>query len=237
MAIYGPYTGNPEKANSYSFGPHWKNQKGYIVIKGTEKYNHRFGGATWEVPICNTCKEPYHQIFTFDLLDPKLNELKLNGLDELPLISCLNCSKAWEPQLFKIDCKNKRIINLTSNDSQHWEQDDDLKIVSPLPETSIKLEEMKISDTPVDETNYYKILDCFGEKYICRLLGAPLYIQGPIDRECPICKKEMVYISLIGSESSKGSFIEGIDFFLGEMSLYFMLCKDCLVIKTECQGT
>lgn len=57
--------------------------------------------------------------------------------------------------------------------------------------------------------------------------------------ECPICKKEMHYVATVVGESDYNSFnlIQEVDFTLGEMYLYFMFCKDCLTIKTECQGT
>ncbi|WP_053956048.1 hypothetical protein [Inediibacterium massiliense] len=61
--------------------------------------------------------------------------------------------------------------------------------------------EMDAEDIPIDSDLYYSILDALGEKYICRLLGAPTYMKFPINRECPVCKKEMQYIATIGSQS------------------------------------
>lgn len=70
------------------------------------------------------------------------------------------------------------------------------------------------------------------------MLGAPLYAQNPIDRECPICKKEMQYVATIISQAyGMENIIAGVDFVIGEMSIYYSLCKECMVIKTECQGT
>jgi len=238
MAILGPYTGDPTKSASYLYGPHWDGLKGFNVVQGECAYNHRFGGETWKVPICENCKEMYHQIFTFDLNDPKLEEIRVDNLDELPLISCLNCSSSWGRQLFKIDAKNKKVEILSTEDTQRWIQDEESKIPVPLPEVKVKLIEMDYGDIPTDSDLYYNIYDSFGEKSICRLLGAPLYAQSPIDRECPICKGEMQYIASIGSQSyNSESVIDGVDFFIGEMDLYYFLCKKCMIIKTECQGT
>lgn len=238
MAILGPYSGDPNKSASYLYGTHWNGLKGFKVIQGESNYNHRFGGETWTIPKCRNCHESYHQIFTFDLNDPKLKDIKVNGLDELPLVSCLNCSTVWEPQVLKIDVSNKKVEILNSIDTQKWKQDEELRILSPLPEVKVKLVEMDDEDIPTSSDLYYNIIDSFGEEYICRLLGAPLYIQAPIDRECPVCKKEMQYIATIGSQSyNVENIIDGVDFFIGEMNLYYLLCKECMVIKTECQGT
>lgn len=238
MAILGPYTGNPNKSASYLYGPHWSGLRGFKVVKGESIYNHRFGGKTWKVPICKNCNELYHQIFTFDLKDPYLKDIRKDGLNELPLISCLNCSTAWEPQVFKLDINKKEIEILSSEDFQKWIQGSENKICSPLPEVKVKLVKMEDKDIPTSSDLYYNIFDLFGEEHICRLLGAPLYAQTPIDRECPICKKEMKYIAMIGSQSyNTENVIDGVDFFIGEMNLYYLLCKECMIIKTECQGT
>lgn len=239
MTILGPYTGDPSKSASYLYGPHWKELRGFKVVQGISMYNHRFGGNTWNVPKCENCQAPYHQIFTFDLKDSSINEMQIDGLDELPLISCVNCSTCWEPQVFKIDVTNKEVKTLSVNDTQNWIQDEEDRILSPLPEVKVKLVDMTDEDIPIDIDTYYNIFDSFGDEYICRLLGSPLYTQHPIDRECPVCKNEMKYIATIGSQiyGKKGSVIDGVDFFLGEMNLYYLLCKRCMIIKTECQGT
>lgn len=238
MSILGPYSGERNKVASYLYGPHWKGMKGFKVQQGESAYNHRFGGDTWKVPRCKNCHEAYHQVFTFDLNDTQLEDIKVEGLNELPLVSCLNCSTVWEPQLFKINIADKEIEILEDKDTQKWIQDKAERIPSPLPEVSVKLVEMQEKDIPTTRDIYYEIFETFGEEYICRLLGAPLYIQSAIDRECPICKKEMQYIASIISESYDAKhIINGVEFFIGEMSLYYFLCKECRVIKTDCQGT
>lgn len=48
----------------------------------------------------------------------------------------------------------------------------------------------------------------------------------------------MKYIAMIGSQSHNAeNLIDGVDFFIGEMNVYYLLCKECMIIKTECQGT
>ncbi|WP_053956047.1 hypothetical protein [Inediibacterium massiliense] len=99
---------------------HWKGLKGFKVVQGELIYKHRFGDRTWKIPKCENCHELYHPIFTFDLNDPKLKDIKIDDLNELPLISCLNCSTAWEQQIFKIDAKNKEVKILSTRDTTKW---------------------------------------------------------------------------------------------------------------------
>ncbi len=88
---------------------HWKGSIGYRVVKGFEKFNHFFGDETWNLPICPNCNTKLHQILTFDLQDDRLSELRDSELNELPLVSCLNCSLAWEHQYFKIIPEQKKL--------------------------------------------------------------------------------------------------------------------------------
>lgn len=190
--------------------------------------------------MCINCKKPYHQILTFDLNDPWLKEIRgRDSLFEMPLISCLNCSTCWEPQVFSLDSKAKKIVIISDMDTQKWKQEDNCSILSPLTEVKVMLQVMDIGDIPIDTGHYHSAMERYGRDYICRLLGAPLYEQNPIDRECPRCKREMKYIAAITSQpyGETGKVIEGVDFFIGEMTLYFMFCEDCMYIKTECQGT
>lgn len=237
--IWGPYTGDPDLMDSYTQGKHWKGMNGYQVVEGVGEYLHYFGGQTWELPMCPNCKKSMHQIFTFDLTDSRISELHTGGLKELPLISCLNCSGSWEVQLFKIDADHQTIRLLTQEDEQHWIQDSELRLPVPLPVLPMNLEQMTEEDIPFDEEHYDNALERLGTEYVCRLLGAPLYAVDPIDRECPWCKKEMLYVSTVTEESyiHKRKLIPVVDFLLGETFIYFLFCKDCLVVKTEMQGT
>ncbi|MHC1731935.1 MAG: hypothetical protein AB9888_07915 [Bacteroidales bacterium] len=239
MPNLGPYTGDPKKAYSYLYGPHWKSLKGYRVIEGKDRYNHRFGGNSWIVPKCGLCDEKIHQIFTFDLNDPRLENINANGLEELPLVSCLNCSTAWEPQVYRINPINRSIDFILQKDIQNWIQDDEDKLPVPLPEVKVMLVEMGDNDIPINRKHYTSAFESFGREYVCRLIGPPLFAQNPVDIECPVCKKNMTYIATIGSEDFENEkrLISGLDFQLGEMYLYFFLCKECLVIKTDCQST
>jgi hypothetical protein len=91
------------------YGKHWKGIKGYRVIEGNDVYNHYFGGQDCDLPVCTLCGEKMHQIFCFDLKDERLSEIKAEGLNVLPLVSCLNCSMVWEPQYFQLSNGGKSI--------------------------------------------------------------------------------------------------------------------------------
>ncbi|WP_255298417.1 hypothetical protein [Brevibacillus dissolubilis] len=239
ISLLGPFTGDFTKPYSFQVGPHWKDFIGFRVVEGTDHSRHFFGGQTWELPICPNCKESLHQIFTFDLSDPRLAIVRIDNLKELPLISCLNCSYYWEPQTFKLDPIKNQITILHQNNTQNWEMDAEDKIPSPLPRMDMKLMNMFKGDIPVDDESYESAFESFGDEYICRLLGAPLYASGPIDRECPCCSKEMIYVSTITGETygNERNAISTVDFVIGESLIYFLFCKDCLLLKTEVQST
>ncbi|MBR1863218.1 MAG: hypothetical protein IJ806_03930 [Ruminococcus sp.] len=234
MAIYYKYSGDPKLSNSYLYGDHWKNDIGYYIVQGKSQYNHIFGGETWKLPICNNCHTSYHQLFNFDLRDPKLAFIS-DTLYNIPLIGCLNCSESWETFYYSIN-NNFVITELHTNDTQHWIQNEELQIPVPLPKIQINLIKMTENDIPTDENKYYDVLNIFGKNSICRLIGAPLYLQTPIDYECPKCKKKMMYIATVCSEK-KSHFIDyGLNFDIGDAYYYYMFCDNCKIVKCEMQS-
>jgi hypothetical protein len=239
ITIFGPFTGNPNKPYSYQVGAHWKGLIGYRVIEGKGNYNHFFGGQSWKLPTCQNCKEKLHQIFTFDLEDPRLSELKVNELENIPLITCLNCSYYWEPQTFKLNLVKKEVKVINQEDIHYWETDEEDKIPSPLPKITMKLVELFNNDIPLDEEHYENAHSYFGKEYVCRLLGAPLLASGPIDRECPCCSQEMKYVATVTGENygNDSRVISTVEFAFGESFIYFLFCKKCLIIKTEMQSS
>jgi hypothetical protein len=217
---------------------HWKDKKGYRVIEGNDVYNHYFGGQKCDLPVCKLCGEKMHQIFCFDLKDERLTELKSDELTILPLISCLNCSMVWSQQYFQLSNEGKSIQLLSQENEEDWMIEEEYRLPVPLPKTNVKLINMKSEDIPIDVESYDTAFDSFGTEYLCRLLGAPLYIDIPNDLACPNCSKEMKYVATITQDLvEERKLISVVDFQLGEMNIYFHLCKDCLVLKTEIQGT
>lgn len=47
----------------------------------------------------------------------------------------------------------------------------------------------------------------------------------------------MKYVATITQDLEERELISVVDFQFGEMNIYYYLCKDCSVMKTEIQGT
>ncbi|PHA35837.1 hypothetical protein [Bacillus wiedmannii] len=219
------------------YGAHYDELKGYRVIEGKDSYNHYFGGEDCNLPVCKLCGENMHQILCFDLKDERIAELKSSELDILPLISCLNCAMVWEPQYFQLSDGGKIIQIIQQQNTEEWIMEEEYKLPVSLPKTTVKLINMKNDDIPIDEDSYWEAFDLFGSEYVCRLLGAPLYNDFPKDLTCPCCSKEMKYVATITQDIEELGLISVVDFQFGEMNIYYYLCKDCSIIKTEIQST
>ena len=219
------------------YGAHCNKLKGYRVIEGTDSYNHYFGGEDCNLPVCKLCGEKMHQILCFDLKDRRLAELKSNELNMLPLVSCLNCAMVWEPQYFQLSDGGKTVQIIQQQNTEEWIMEEGYKLPVPLPKTNVMLINMKNEDIPSDEDSYWEAFDLLGSEYVCRLLGAPLYDDLPENLACPICSKEVKYVATITQDIEGRGLISVVDFQFGEMNIYYYLCKDCSIIKTEIQST
>ncbi|MDZ4650212.1 hypothetical protein ORM67_06285 [Bacillus cereus] len=218
------------------YGAHCKERKGYRVIEGRGSYNHYFGGQDCNLPVCKLCGEKMHQILCFDLKDGRLAELKSNELNILPFVSCLNCAMVWEPQYFQLSDGGKTVQIIQQQNTEEWIMEEEYKLPASLPKTTVKLINMKNEDTPTDEDSYWEAFDLFGSEYVCRLLGVLLYDDLPKDLACPTCAKEMKYAATITQDIEECGLISVVDFQFGEMNIYYYLCIDCLIIKTEIQN-
>jgi len=219
------------------YGAHCKERKGYRVIEGRGSYNHYFGGQDCNLPVCKLCGEKMHQILCFDLKDGRLAELKSNELNILPFVSCLNCAMVWEPQYFQLSDGGKTVQIIQQQNTEEWIMEEEYKLPVLLPKTTVKLINMKNEDIPTDEDSYWEAFDLFGSEYVCRLLDVPLYDDLPKDLACPTCAKEMKYVATITQDIEERGLISVVDFQFGEMNIYYYLCIDCLIIKTEIQNT
>lgn len=219
------------------YGAHCKERKGYRVIEGRGSYNHYFGGQDCNLPVCKLCGEKMHQILCFDLKDGRLAELKSNELNILPFVSCLNCAMVWEPQYFQLSDGGKAVQIIQQQNTEEWIMEEEYKLPVLLPKTTVKLINMKNEDIPTDEDSYWEAFNLFGSEYVCRLLGVPLYDDLPKDLACPTCAKEMKYVATITQDIEERGLISVVDFQFGEMNIYYYLCIDCLIIKTEIQNT
>jgi len=201
---------------------------GYKVIIGENKYKHYFGGETWKMPICSICDEPVHQILTLDMTDVALSDVRCK-LNELPLISCVNCSNCWERQYYKLDESIKSITVLKSEQEEVWKQDGGDKIEYPLPKMHVKLEKLDAYDD--DE-----FIDGMGTDYLAKIGGAPVFLSDAINMKCPKCGKNMEFIGqLTGNDFGDEKLLNGFDFFIGEMFLYYYICSDCNIVGVDSQ--
>ncbi|OKP61056.1 hypothetical protein, partial [Bacillus cereus] len=205
--------------------------------EGRGSYNHYFGGQDCNLPVCKLCGEKMHQILCFDLKDGRLAELKSNELNILPFVSCLNCAMVWEPQYFQLSDGGKTVQIIKQQNTEEWIMEEEDKLPVSLPKTTVKLINMKNEDIPTDEDSYWEAFDLFGSEYVCRLLDVPLYDDLPKDLACPTCAKEMKYVATITQDIEERGLISVVDFQFGEMNIYYYLCIDCLIIKTEIQNT
>ncbi|OJE43503.1 hypothetical protein BAQ49_10370 [Bacillus proteolyticus] len=219
------------------YGTHYNEMKGYRVMEGKDSYNHYFGGQDCELPLCKLCGEKMHQIFSLDLKNERLAELKNDEMNVLPFVSCLNCAMVWEPQYFQLSNGGKTVQMIKQDNTEEWIMEDEYKLPVNLPKTNVKLTNMKNEDIPTDEDSYWEAFDLFGSEYVCRLLGAPLYDDVPEDLGCPTCSKEMKYVATITQDLEGRELISVVDFQFGEMNIYYYLCKECSVMKTEIQST
>jgi hypothetical protein len=212
---------------------------GYRVVYGKDSYQHIFGGEKWNVPVCPQCNKKVHQIFTFDLVDPRLQDFRVGNLMSLPLITCVNCSLYEDTQVFKLNANTKTISTLVQSNIFEWKYEEDLEIPTPLPISVMKLIEMEPYDMPTNEQEEEMAFEAMGRDYICRLKGKPLYAIDSIDFQCPCCQKKIIYVAeLTGEDYDKeGELTGSVPFQIGESIIYFFFCKECLVIRTELQST
>lgn len=196
----------------------------------SSSYRHVFGGREWKTPKCCNCDNYYHQILSLDLNDPRLGSIM--GVRDLniPLISCLNCSSNWGEQFFKIEFEKKQVIQIYNNDKHNWIENDDLRLVYPLPQMNVSLELLSNEESK-------NILNDFGIKYFITVLGEPLYLysNNMINSYCPLCHKKMTYLATVCSDFA--NIIKNFDFQFGEQWLYFYYCNNCETMKAIGQST
>ncbi len=211
---------NEERLNVMNYG--------YKVVLGKDKYKHYFGGNTWKMPICSICDTPVHQILTLYMKDPALKSVHCK-LNELPLITCVNCSNCWEKQYYEINESTKTINIIKWEQEEAWKQDDEDNIKYPLPKMDVKLEVLNAYDKD-------DVIDGMGEDYFCKIGGYPIFLLDPIDMKCHKCGKTMKFVGeLTGSNFGNEKLLNGFDFFIGEMFLYYFICGDCNIVGVDSQ--
>lgn len=210
---------------------------GFIAEQGSDEFRHRFGGTSWHVKDEDqACGGPV-LLLTLDLHDPKLAPVFVEGITELPLCSYINGSSWSRRQIYQVNPANQQVM-LIEREENDPECDPEADIPNPLPETRIRLRSMKQSEYPINYELYSEAFDNFagGESFI-RILGTPLFMSV-FTVTCD-CGRLMDYIASVGYQSpnSGSGFVDKKPFFIGEGYLYFFLCRSCLRIQVDSQGT
>lgn len=225
-----------KEANSL-WGKKYLMSKGYKLRLGESSYMHRFGGHNWKLPECKNCNTEYHQLVTLDLSDPILAFLKLDSEYELPLISCLNCSSWWEYQSYKIDFKNKKVELVEVIDDFNEIQDEEDKFPLIFPQKQMCLVPLEKNEKPITEDLYEEIIDGFGEEYICRVGGKPIFVTESISERCPLCGRKMNFVAqIVPTPYDNYDALEGIDFFFGDGVIYYYYCNKCQTMHVITQA-
>lgn len=224
--------------NSELYGKQYRDITGYKLVLGDSQYGHKFGGHDWKLPNCDNCAGEYQQLIVLDLKEPGLNAIINSEATQLPLISCLNCSSWWEYQCFKIDFLKKEISLLDAYDEFHECLPDDCKFPGVFQERKLQLTELTLEKKPIDEEQYYDLIDSLGEASICRVLGRPLFVTEYIEPVCPICSSKMNFIAQIAPTPPENTTtLDGVDFYFGEGVLYYYYCDECKTMQVFTQQT
>ena len=203
---------------------------GWVAEPGCEQVRHRFGGSSWPIIGVREGSNSPTLLLTLDLSDPRLAGLGVNGLDELPLCSYLNCDAWTGKQVYQVDPPSRRLILCHQDSGPSFHLPPDLVFPNPLPESPLRLRAMVPSEIPADEESYWKACDSFlGGSAVIRVGGPVLWLQDPAVPKCD-CHADLEYVAAIGYEDFRlpGKYVTDRPFFIGEAALYFFLCKSCL---------
>jgi hypothetical protein len=202
--------------------------KSYILVPGKDEYEHLFGGNEWDMESCAICKGDVHQIVTLDLQDPRLAPFRNPMAGMTPMVSCLNCSASWWTQAYII--KNNQIQWAYQDVEERDFMVEEDWVEAPLPVVPMKLEEY-------DDSNEEKFWEEFGEKFICKVGGEPIWAEDPVDLKCPNCNRQMQFVGMIGGEKPENHkrIIPNVSFKLGTNVYYYAVCPECGEITVDCQ--
>lgn len=223
----------------HPYGKRWSKSKAIKLVPGISKNVHYSGGDTWNLPFCPKCQETMHLILNLNLKDYKLDFLDIKSIEDFPIVSCLNCSLMWEPQIFEIDASQKKVTLVSYQDEHDFFQDDTEKVPRVIPEKRFKLEAIPNNELPTSELNYDNAFESFGSEYFVRISDMPLCAQNFENHTCELCGDDMKHIVSITSEpfdDGDPMFFEGYKFLIGDVVLYFWLCEKCKRIQTEMQS-
>jgi len=222
------------------YGPHMGRHRGWIGKLGEEPFLHRFGGQSWGAKAkSGGGNPPPVLLLTLDLSDDRLTSLRSGGsrAQEIPLCGHLNCAEL-SVQAYQIEAVSRTVQFVTDSPSQ-TDAGGSLLFPVPLPERRIRLVPMENCHLPVDADTYWQACDSFvGGGSFIRILGPPVWLQHSETEQCR-CGRNMDYVASIGYEryDAPAGFLDKAAFFIGEVAMYFFLCKECMRIHVLSQST
>jgi hypothetical protein len=196
-----------------------------IAEIGTDRYEHKFGGAGWTAQTGVVEVPPPVLLLTLDLSDPRLD---LAGASrELPLFSRVDASST-EPQSYVFDAAGRSV----TFEGPGWNVAVDPAdlFTPPLTERRLVLRPAQGDEDPALAPSKYEVQDTFlGGSGFIRVRGEPVWLADAEDVVCT-CGKETEFVAGIGYErynAPSGIVSPTRPFFLGELALYFFACLDC----------
>jgi hypothetical protein len=169
---------------------------------------HVLGGALAQPVACVHCGDKSHLMARIDLADPGLPETLL-GRGKLPVFWCLDCGE-WESTFF--DLSDSVPVPLVApgraavTDGSGHSHDD-------LPEKRVALVPVPVGKRA-------------GRK--SKLGGKPTWIQNEETPECPKCRKPMVFVLQLASDSRITFCDMGM--------LYAFACPECRITASRIQS-
>jgi hypothetical protein len=205
----------------------WKRSKPYSF------YAHKYGGTPSNgasLPECPSCHAHLHLVFQIDLADPSLTYLKLDNLDYLYVLTCLNCASYERPLHYQVKKGAQDIRVLLQRPGMCVREYPD-----PLDEYPVSYRDLEDDEYPVTEEIRNGLLAQEGKH---QLGGMPVWIQREEHTRCITCGRVMEYIAMADSELYIGEdgFRQKGHMFGDEGILYVFLCRQCGVLATKAQS-
>jgi hypothetical protein len=222
--------------NQSKFKPEASFKQGFIAnAKEGELSTCRFGGVAWSATGPRPDLGHPALLVTVDFGAPVLNQAVDSKCDfEIPLFSHINLDGIIPLQEYRLnhEAKTATFKPFIAN-VELLPVKDRLKI--PLPESALRLREMRENEISVDEESYWVAIDSFlGGEGAIRLCGVPLYIDYIAPKN-----DSFRYFASIGYESPDhtGRLLGDEAFFLGEIAHYFFISSDWKTVRVASQAS
>ncbi len=222
--------------NQSKFKPEASFKPGFIAnTKEGELSTCRFGGVAWSATGSRPNLGQPALLVTVDLGASPMHQSVDSKCDfEIPLFSYINVDGIIPLQEYQLDheAKAARFKPFTATVDllpvKH-------RLKNPLPESALRLREMRENEISVDDESYWIAMDSFlGGEGVVRLCGAPLYIDYIAPKN-----DGFSYFASIGYESPghTGGLLGDEAFFLGEVAHYYFITNDWKTVRVVSQAS